>query len=164
MGSFHHRSVLFIGVFVMLLNAVSSSAQDPLRVPTETTFRQIEASLSELEHSPDAKAATAPIAQAKRLLIEGRLQAAAGKLRAAGFTADRLDAMLTLITILEQNAATSDALRTAEKELTDSTHYLDELKSRLKTLREKASMSSAPTTDSVSEKEKEPPSEAGALP
>ena len=162
MRSFHHRPTLFIGVLAMLLGALFVSAQEAPRVPTETTFQKIELALGELEESHDAAVAAAPIARAKRLLTEGRLQAAAGKLRAAGFTADRLDAILALISLLEQNAATSEAVKSAENEITASAAHLDELKEQLKSLSEEASTSSKTTTNS--ESNKAPPPEAGDAP
>ena len=114
------------------------------RLPGAGTFDRLEKKLSDLGAAEFAEKARQDLAAATRLLRQGRLQFAAGRLRRAGSDVEQCERTITLIELRMKNASLQNELRMLKQDETALSRRITALTSRLQNASNPADEQPAP--------------------
>lgn len=137
----------------LLVTGISVKADDsrPLRLPQGKTFEDLATQLAELNTAAFSQAAAPEIQKAEQLILKGRLYIDAGRLKQAGFVADRVSLTLKVIALLIKNAELKQELITADRLLHLRRQESSEIKKRLADITAAASTTRPQTTPTDTE-------------
>lgn len=121
----------FAAIALVLTAVLNAHAQMPLKLPGAKTFEQLDDTLTELETVPGADSVRREIVSARQLLVRGRLWVDAGRLRRAGFVADKLTLTIKLIRLLQKNAKQETLAKQAEQRTDTLSKRAAELRQKL---------------------------------
>ncbi len=124
--------LLFVSLLMPLFTQRVEAADPQIaRLPGEGTFAALEQRLEALKKAPFSNSMKKDTAAQDILLKQGRLQLAAGKLKQAGYLADRIDRNLQLIELRVKNAALSNTLQKLADEANTLSQRIAALKEKL---------------------------------